>query len=155
MLWKRWCVIGALLLAAVDAIDAQAARAPSSRNGSWSAATRSGATFLGTWTADLDTAGTVTGTWVLEDAQGNRRADGTWSAAKAPNGWAGAWRALVVGRQGEVSGTWTATLAARPGARLADLFATALQTIVSGTWRVAGQPAAAGPPGAWSIRTFQ
>ena len=156
MLGKELFLLGGLLVGAVDASVAQsgvrpdtAATAPSKRDGSWSAATTNGLTLMGTWTAVLDPAGTVTGTWTLVDAQGITRADGGWSAAKSPDGWTGAWRALVSGREGEYSGTWTAVVDGKPDARLADLFAKALQTIVSGTWSVAGRS------GAWSIRTFK
>jgi hypothetical protein len=143
VLGKRLALVAALVLVA-----SEPARAQTKRDGSWSAATSTGQTLIGYWTADLDTAGTVTGTWTLVDAQGVTRADGTWSAAKAPNGWTGAWRALVAGRDGEFSGTWSATVGGRPNARLADLFAAAARAVVSGTWRL-GQRS-----GAWSVRTF-
>ena len=156
MIGKGLFLLGALLLAAVDASRAQAVvrpdtagNAPSKREGSWSAATRDGLTLMGTWTAILDPTGTVTGTWTLVDAQGNARADGAWSAAKSPERWTGAWRAVVSGRAGEYSGTWTAAVEGKPEARLADLFEKAVQTIVSGDWRVVGRS------GAWSIRTFK
>jgi hypothetical protein len=156
MLGKGLFLLGGLLLAAVDVSRAQAVvrpdtagRAPSKREGSWSAATSNGLTLIGTWTAILDPTGTVTGTWTLFDAQGNTRADGGWSAAKSADGWTGAWRAVVYGREGEYSGAWTAAVDAKPNARLADLFEKAVQTIVSGNWRVGEQS------GAWSIRTFK
>ena len=155
MLGKGLFLVGGLLLAAVDASRAQAVRrdtaanATSKREGSWSAASSTGLTLMGTWTAILDPTGTVTGGWALVDAQGNTRADGAWSAAKAPDGWTGAWRAVVSGRSGEYSGTWTAVVDGKPDARLADLFEKALQAIVSGNWRVGGRS------GAWSIRTFK
>jgi hypothetical protein len=129
-----------------------ASRAPAkpiNRIGSWSAATASGQTFMGTWTAVLDTAGTVTGTWELEDAERRTVAEGAWSAAKSPDSWTGAWRAVISGRDGEYLGTWTATVGGKPGAPLADLFQNALQAIVSGGWRVGRLS------GAWSIRTFK
>jgi hypothetical protein len=142
-------------MAAVHASHAQArpdipGNAPSKQAGSWSAATRNGLTVMGTWTAVLDTNGTVTGTWALVDAQGTTRADGAWSAAKSPNGWTGAWRAVISGRAGELAGTWTAAVDRKPAGRLADLFEKAVEAIVSGTWRVG-----AGQSGAWSIRTFK
>jgi hypothetical protein len=156
VLGKGLLLLGGLFLAAVDASHAQATgrpdtagHAPSRREGSWSAATSNGLTLIGTWTAILDTTGTVTGTWTLVDAQGNARADGAWSAAKSPQGWTGAWRALMAGRAGEYSGTWTATVEGKPDAPLADLFGKAMQAVVSGTWRVGGLS------GAWSIRTFK
>ena len=151
----RLFLLGGLLLAAMQASGAQAVRpdtagkVPSKREGSWSAATSNGLTLMGTWTAILDPTGTVTGMWALVDAQGNTRADGGWSAAKSPEGWTGAWRALVSGRAGEYSGTWTSVVGGKPDAPLADLFEKALQAIVSGNWRVDGRS------GAWSIRTFK
>ena len=156
MLGKGLFLLGGLLLAAVETSRAQAVprpdtagNAPSKRAGSWSAASSNGLTLIGTWTAILDSTGTVTGTWTLVDAQGNTRADGAWSAAKSPQGWTGAWRALMSGRAGEYSGTWTAAVDGKPDARLADLFEKAIQAVVSGNWRVAGWS------GAWSIRTFK
>ncbi len=156
MLGKGLFLLGGLFLAAVDASHAQAVvrpdtarNSPSNRTGSWSAATTNGLTLIGTWTAILDTTGTVTGTWALVDAQGNTRADGGWSAAKSPQGWTGAWRAVISGREGEYSGTWTAAVDGKPDTRLADLFEKAVQTIVSGNWRAGGRS------GAWSIRTFK
>ena len=89
MIGKGLFLLGALLLAAVDASRAQALVRPDTagnvankRVGSWSAATRDGLTLMGTWTAILDPTGTVTGTWTVVVAQGNARADGSWSAAK-------------------------------------------------------------------------
>ena len=156
MLGKGLLLLGGLLLAAVDASHAQAtgrpdtaSRAPSKREGSWSAATRNGLTLIGMWTATLDPTGTVTGTWTLVDAQGNTRGDGAWSAAKSPQGWTGAWRSVMSGREGEYSGTWTAAVEGKPDAPLADLFEKAMQAVMSGTWRVGGQS------GGWSIRTFE
>ena len=155
VLGKGLFLLGGLLLAAVEGSRAQAVRpdtagnAPIRQTGSWSAAASGGLTLMGTWTAVLDPAGTVTGTWVLIDAQGTTRADGGWSAAKSPAGWAGAWRAMVTGRDGEYSGTWTAAVDGKPDARLADLFEKAIQAVVSGNWRVGGRS------GAWSIRTFK
>jgi hypothetical protein len=155
LLGKGLFVLGGLLLAAVDGARAQTARpdtssiAPIKQTGSWSAATANGLTLMGAWTAILDPSGTVTGTWALLDAQGNTRAEGGWSAAKSPDGWAGAWRASVAGKEGEYSGSWTAALDAKSGTRLTDMFEKAAQAIVSGDWRVAGRS------GAWSIRTFK
>jgi hypothetical protein len=153
-IWNALILLGALSLAPVDGSRAQSVRpdsagsAPITRTGSWSAATASGLTLMGTWTATLDPAGTVTGTWELFDAQGNTRAEGGWSAAKSPDRWTGAWRAVVSGRTGEYSGTWTGVMDGKPDARLADLFAKALQSVVNGNWRVGAQS------GAWAIRTF-
>lgn len=156
MLGKGLFLVGGLLLAAVDASGAQAVVRPDTaghaltkRDGSWSAATNTGLTLMGTWTAILDSTGTVTGMWTLVDAQGNTRAEGGWSAAKSPDGWTGAWRAVVYDRAGEYSGTWTAAVDGKSDARLAVLFEKALQTIVSGNWRVGERS------GAWSIRTFK
>ena len=155
MLGKELLLVGGLFLAAADVSRAQAvppdtaSHAPSKREGSWSAATSTGLTFLGTWTAILDSTGTVTGTWTLVDARGNARADGAWSAAKSPQGWTGAWRSVMSGRPGEYSGTWTAAVEGKPDAPLADLFEKAMQAVMSGTWRVGGLS------GGWSIRTFK
>jgi hypothetical protein len=126
-----------------------ASKAPSNRNGSWSAAAASGQTFMGTWTAVLDTSGTVTGTWELTDAQNRTLAQGGWSAAKAPDTWIGGWRAVVTGKDGEYSGTWTAAVGDSTSTQFANLFANALQAVVSGTWRMDQLS------GAWSIRTFK
>jgi hypothetical protein len=155
VLGKELLLVGGLFLAAADVSRAQAvppdtaSHAPSTREGSWSAATGSGLTLLGTWTAILDPTGTVTGMWTLVDAQGNARADGAWSAAKSPQGWTGAWRSVMSGREGEYSGTWTAAVEGKPDARLADLFEKAMQNVISGTWGVNGRS------GGWSIRTFK
>ena len=156
MLAKGLFLLGGLLLAVGDASRAQAVvrhdtvgHVPSKREGSWSAAARNGPTLMGTWTAILDSTGTVTGTWALVDAQGTTRADGAWSAAKSPQGWSGAWRAVVSGREGEYSGTWSAAMDGKPDARLGDLFEKAIQSVISGNWRVGGRS------GAWSIRTFK
>jgi hypothetical protein len=144
-----------MLFLATGTSRAQSVRAdsvtkgPSNRNGSWSAATATGQTFMGTWTAVLDTSGTVTGTWELTDAQYRTLAQGGWSAAKAPDTWIGGWRAAVTGKDGELSGSWTAAVGDSASTQLADLFAKALQTIASGTWRMDQLS------GAWSIRTFK
>ena len=156
MLGKGLFVVAGLLVGTVDASRARAqtrsdtaAIAPTKREGSWSAATANGLTLMGTWTAFLDSTGTVTGTWALADAQGNTRAAGGWSAAKASDRWNGAWRAMISGRPGEYSGTWTAAVDGKPDARLPDLFEKALQAVVSGNWSGVGRT------GAWSIRTFK
>ena len=156
MLGKGLFFLGGLVLAAVDVSLAQAvvrpdtaAQAPSRREGSWSAATSTGLTLMGTWTAILDPAGTVTGTWALMDAQGNTRVEGGWSAAKSTDGWTGAWRAVISGREGEYSGSWTAAVDGKANTRLADLFEKAVQDVVRGNWRVGGRS------GAWAIRTFK
>jgi hypothetical protein len=154
VLGTRLLLAGVLLLAAGTS-RAQTGRGdpasspPSKRNGSWSAATASGATLIGTWTAVLDTNGTVTGTWELTDSQNRTLAQGGWSAAKAPDTWIGGWRAVVTGKDGEYSGTWTAVVGDSTSTQLADLFAKALQTIANGTWRMNQLS------GAWSIRTFK
>ena len=154
MLRNRCYLIAALLLSVSEATRAQAVRADTAvaspnRNCSWSAATRSGQLLMGTWTAVLDTSGTVTGTWALVDARGATVAEGAWSAAKSPDRWTGAWRAVVSGRAGEYSGTWTANIDDKSRTRLADLVDRALQAVVSGTWRVNQRS------GGWSIRTFK
>jgi len=156
VLGKGLLFLSGLLLATIDAPSAHAqvrsdtaGVAPTKRTGSWSAATAAGLTLMGTWTAILDSTGAVTGTWALADAQGNTRAAGGWSAAKAPDRWTGAWRAVITGRQGEYSGTWTAVVDGKRDARLPDLFEKAVQGVVSGNW------AGVGRSGAWSIRTFK
>jgi hypothetical protein len=150
-------LLSLLVLAAIDASSAQsAARQDTSRvarsqlTGTWSARSASGVTLMGTWTAIPDTANsTITGTWKLIDAQSRMVAEGGWSAAKSPTQWAGAWRAIVAGRDGEYSGKWTAGTDLKGNARFADLFEKAAQTVVSGTWSAGSQS------GAWSIRTIK
>ena len=154
MLGTRLFLIGMLFVAAgpsrAQPVRADSAsNAPSSRNGSWSAAHAGGQTWMGTWTAVLDTSGTVTGTWELTDAQGRTLAQGGWSAAKAPDTWIGGWRAVMTGKDGEYSGTWTADVGDSTATKFADLFAKALQAVASGTWRTDQRS------GAWSIRTFK
>lgn len=154
MLRKPLLLVCLLFLAAIDASGAQAVarqgasgNAPGNPSGTWSARSSSGLTLMGTWTAVPDSAtGTVTGTWTLIDAQGKTLADGGWSAAKSPDRWTGAWRAVISGREGEYSGTWTASVDLKPGARFVDLFEKAAQAVVGGTWRAGKQS------GAWSIR---
>lgn len=157
MLRKPLFLFYLLSLAAIDASDAQAvarqdsaANAASNRSGAWSARSASGVTLMGAWTAVLDPSGTVTGTWTLVDAQAKTIAGGAWSAAKSPTQWNGAWRAVMVGRDGEYSGTWTAAAdltGLKGDARFADLFEKAVQSIVRGNWRYGTQS------GAWAIRT--
>ena len=155
MLRKRFLLVCLLFVAAINASDAQAVvrqdgadTARSNRSGTWSAANSAGRTFMGTWTGIPDSTGrAVTGTWALVDAQGRTLMSGGWSAAKAPTGWTGAWRALVAGRSEEYSGTWTSTVALKGDAPFADLFEKAVEAVVSGTWRAGPQS------GAWSIRT--
>ena len=154
MLRKPFLLVCLLLLAAIDVSRSQAVVrqgasgiAQSNPSGTWSAKSSSGLTLMGTWTAVPDTAtGTVTGTWTLVDAQGKTLADGGWSAAKSPDRWTGAWRAVISGREGEYSGTWTASVDLKAGARLVDLFEKAAQAVVGGTWRAGRQS------GVWSIR---
>ena len=122
------------------------AAAQTSYSGNWSANSTSGAMFRGTWTAVPDTNGTtVHGTWTLLNAEGAKGAEGLWSAAKAPTGWSGAWRAKVTGHAEEYTGTWTSTADLKDG-RFTDLFEKAIQAAVSGTWHMAEKS------GAWSIR---
>jgi hypothetical protein len=115
--------------------------------GNWSARNANGTTFTGGWTAVPDQKnGTVTGTWTLVDGQGKTVAYGAWSAAKAPTGWSGAWRAVVVGRTEEYLGTWTAGGDLRANAGFGDMFEKAIEATISGTWQMGKQY------GAWSIR---
>ena len=157
MLRKGFLLVSLLFLTAVDVSTAQsvarrdtARAAQSQQSGTWSARSASGVTLMGTWTAVPDAAnGTVTGTWKLVDAQSRMVAEGGWSAAKSPTHWTGAWRANVVGRDGEYSGTWTAGADLKSDARFVDLFEKAAQTVVSGTWSTGSQS------GAWSIRAIK
>jgi hypothetical protein len=116
---------------------------------SWSATTSNGRTYMGTWTAVADPAsGTVSGTWTLI-AQGRVMTSGVWSAAKAPAGWTGSWRARVASSKAEYSGTWSTAIQLKADARFADLFEQALKAAVSGNWRAGAQS------GAWSIRAYK
>ena len=116
----------------------------------WSARSSTGRTVSGTWTVSEDSStGSVTGTWTLDDANGKALMRGGWSAAKAPTGWNGAWRAIVSGSKTEYAGTWTADVDLKRGARFADMFKLAVEKVVSGGWKAGGQS------GAWSIRVFE
>lgn len=150
----RWITVGFLLLAVViDAVGvhAQESKAPPARcEGSWSARSSTGVTLKGTWTAVADPkTGAVTGAWTLDDANGRAVTRGGWSAAKSPDGWTGAWRAVVTGSKGEYAGTWSASVDLAANAPFADLFELALKSVVSGEWRAGRQS------GAWSIRAFE
>jgi hypothetical protein len=113
--------------------------------GNWSARNSSGSTFTGAWTAVPDRKnGTVAGTWTLVDGQGKTVAYGAWSAAKAPTGWSGAWRAIAAGRTEEFSGTWTGDL--KVNAEFGDMFEKAIEAAVNGTWQMGKQY------GSWAIR---
>jgi len=113
--------------------------------GNWSARNSSGNTFTGAWTAVPDPkGGTVTGTWTLVDGQGKTVAYGAWSAAKAPTGWSGAWRAIAAGRTEEFSGTWTGDL--KVNAAFGDMFEKAIDAAINGTWQMGKQY------GSWAIR---
>ena len=157
MLRRPFFLLCLLFLGAIDVSGAQAVvrqgaagNTRSDRSGTWSATTSGGRTLMGTWTVVPDpTSGTVTGTWTLVDAQGRTAADGGWSAAESPARWAGAWRAVVSGRNGEYSGTWTTDVDLKVDAPFVDLFEKAVQTVVSGNWR-AGRRS-----GAWSIRAIK
>ena len=155
MLGYRSLLAAVLFLVMPEALRAQVApadstsRAPVNRNGSWSAVTSSGQTLMGYWTAALDSAGNAVGTWELIDAQSRTVATGGWSAAKSPDRWAGAWRAVIYGRDGEYLGTWTAAIGGKPDGPLADLFQSAVPALATGTWRVDQRS------GSWWIRTFK
>lgn len=112
--------------------------------GTWSATSPRG-NLAGTWTAEDQQSAGVTGTWTLQDASGNIRLQGGWSASKSGQSWNGAWRSTVYGGTGEFAGTWTSSLSAAPQANLIVMFQSALSAVVSGTWK-------AGSAGAWSIR---
>ena len=133
------------------AADLQTAtRTQSGRANTWSARSSTGLTVFGTWTAAVDPkTGSVAGTWTLINEQGKTIMAGGWSATKSPNGWAGAWRAVVTGRKDEYSGEWTADIDLKANGTFADLFARAVKTVVSGSWRTGRQS------GAWSIRVFE
>jgi hypothetical protein len=112
----------------------------------WSARTRDGKLFGGTWTGAIDRAkGTASGSWTLKDAAGRDILRGTWSANKLEQEWKGAWRALIVGHEGERSGTWDAAIQIPSNASLAEMFEKAVSQTVSGQWQTAGQA------GSWSI----
>jgi hypothetical protein len=155
VLRKPFFLLCLLFLAAADLSGAQAvarrdaaATPPSSRSGTWSATSSTGATLMGTWTAVPGATGrALTGTWTLFDAGGRTVAGGGWSATKAPARWAGAWRAAITGRAGGYAGTWSARLPHDKAAQFADLLDSAARAVVSGEWR-AGRHS-----GAWSIRT--
>ncbi len=150
---KSFSIVCLLLLTALQPSGAQTVMRLDSvglkagaRSGTWSAINGK-TTFMGTWTAIPDTAhNTLSGAWTLNDAQGKTAVFGGWSAAKAADGWTGAWRANVTGRSGEYSGTWTSTVDLKTDARLVDLIEKAVQSIVSGTWSTGAES------GAWSIR---
>jgi hypothetical protein len=113
--------------------------------GNWSARNSGGSTFTGGWTAVPDSKnGTVAGTWTLTDGQGKAVAYGAWSAAKAPTGWSGAWRAIAAGRTEEFSGTWSADL--KVNAEFGDMFEKAIEATINGTWQMGKQY------GSWAIR---
>lgn len=140
-----------LIAAAIEASDLSA-RTTNQGEGphTWAARSSTGRTLNGTWTFVTDAkTGNVTGTWTINDAKGRTIARGGWSAAKAPTGWTGAWRAAVAGGKTEYAGTWNADTDLQPNASLADLFKTAMKNVVSGGWRAGGQS------GAWSIRVFE
>jgi hypothetical protein len=148
----RLLLLPLLLIAAIEPLSLRATSTQSTsggqtREGTWSARSRTGLTLTGSWTASADPkTGAVTGTWTLDDAQGRTVRRGAWSAAKSPDGWDGAWRATVSGQKGEYSGTWTASVDLKSNAAFANLFELALKSVVSGGWRAGGQS------GAWSIR---
>lgn len=117
---------------------------------SWIATSSSGHTFIGTWTVDTKLpSDTVTGTWTLVDTEGRTLAFGTWSAAKSPTGWNGAWRATVDRREGTYGGTWSSTVGLGKNARFSKLFAAALRAVVGGRWRFGAHS------GTWSIRAYR
>ena len=112
----------------------------------WSARTRTGRLLGGTWTGAIDRAkGTASGSWTLKDAAGRDILRGTWSANKLEHEWKGAWRALVVGHEGERSGTWDAAIPIPSNASLAGMFEKAVSQPVSGQWQSGDQS------GSWSI----
>lgn len=150
---KPFFLLCLLILLAVDRSDAQAVvfqDAAGNRLNTWTARSSSGVNLMGTWTATPDEAsGTVTGTWTLINAQGNTVTGGLWSASKSPDGWVGAWRAVIDGRGEEHSGTWSAGVGLKRNAGFSDLFGKALQSVVVGNWRYGGHS------GSWSIQAFK
>jgi hypothetical protein len=129
---------------------AHVASAQAKRSGTWAASNANGQTFVGTWTALSDSTGkAVTGTWTLGDPRNSPVAGGAWSAAKAATEWNGAWRAIVTGRQGELSGTWKASTDVDGSAGFTSLIEKAVEAAVNGTWQMGPQS------GAWSIRAAQ
>lgn len=112
----------------------------------WSARTRTGRLLGGTWTGAIDRAkGTASGSWTLKNPAGRDILRGTWSANRLQREWKGAWRALVVGHEGERSGTWDAAIQIPSNASLAEMFEKAVIQPVSGQWQSADQS------GSWSI----
>ena len=150
VLIPRLLVGAAAVVWAIDARDTDAAaQQPLGRSpvNTWSARTSSGRTLSGTWTVKIDPAtGSAVGDWTLFGADGRTAARGGWSAAKSPAGWSGAWRTVVVGRNGEFAGTWKGGADLPADAPLARLFERAAETVMSGSWQMGRQS------GAWSIR---
>lgn len=150
---KRFLITLALFVAAcglcASAFQQPGTGAQSFRANTWTARTSSGRVFSGTWTVKVDTAsGTATGEWTLVGADGRTAARGGWSAAKVARGWNGAWRASIVGRNGEFAGSWTTRVDLPPDAPLARLFERAVEQVVTGSWQAGRQS------GTWSIQAF-
>lgn len=144
-----WVLLTATAAGAALAAASAQGTAPSrsARANTWAARSSTGLMLAGTWTVTVDkAAGTAMGRWTLADAAGRTVAEGGWSAAKSPTGWAGGWRAVAVGRNTEYAGSWKAALDSSVDAPFADLFATAAQAAVNGTWQAGRQS------GQWSIR---
>jgi hypothetical protein len=154
---KPFFLLCLLYLVAIDGSRAQVVvLQDTTRNGqsatpnTWSARSSTGLTLMGTWTVvPGPTRGTVVGTWTLVDAQGRTVTDGAWSASKSPEGWSGAWRAVISGDNADHLGTWSTGVNLKVNASFADLFEKAVQTVVSGNWRYGRHS------GAWSIRAFK
>lgn len=144
-------LLGCATTGHAQALQGSTAATQTSRQGTWSArAGTSGPPLGGTWTATADPAtGAVAGKWTLVDQNGRVLMSGAWSAAKAKNGWTGAWRAAVDGSRGEYSGTWSAKVKLKPDARFAELFESAAKAVVSGGWRANRRS------GTWTIRASE
>jgi hypothetical protein len=153
--FRRTALGVGLLLSVANGANAQSADSaatatPPSAN-TWSARSTAGLVVMGTFTVVPDpSTGAVTGTWTLNSARGDVLAHGSWSAAKSPRGWTGAWRSIVAGNAREYSGTWTASTQLRATAGLPQMFVRrGIESVVHGAWRSDGNS------GAWSIRLAQ
>ena len=141
--------MSAAFVTAILACSAVAASGAELR-GSWSASSSAGQNLGGSWTAEAhQDSGGVTGAWALFDASGKILLRGAWSASKSPQAWSGAWRATVVGRDGDYSGNWTAATPLAPKSPMVDMLESALRAALTGTWESGAHS------GSWSIRTFR
>jgi hypothetical protein len=133
-----------LLLAALGALSAGAARADAGAAGSptvsgtWSATKKGGGVYRGGWTAQIAAAtpNDAVGSWTATDEAGHVLMQGTWSARKAPKGWRGGWSARLAPAGNVISGTWEADDRPLKGRKtFADLLRHAAVTQIAGIWR--------------------